>query len=250
VIYLHGGPKSRSYPSYNPEISFLTNRGYAVLVVNYYGSTGFGKDYMRVPYGNFVSLLDSVSSAVDWLLSSGYADAEQLALMGASYGGYLSLLLTDLDNRFACSIAINPVTDLSNLVARDKNDFGEKEFETHFWSSQYYGNGPAADYDSWSPIKRNNYKTDYKILLIHAEDDRRIPIEQSESFYRKFKSSNEIKFITLANESHGVGFWTNRLRILRESEKFLGQCLGGAKGGFDYYSIVEPLSRIRFFLFQ
>lgn len=250
VIYLHGGPKSRSYPSYNPEISFLTNRGYAVLVVNYYGSTGFGKDYMRVPYGNFVSLLDSVSSAVDWLLSSGYADAEKLALMGASYGGYLSLLLPDLDNRFACSIAINPVTDLSNLVARDKNDFGEKEFETHFWSSQYYGNGPAADYDSWSPIKRNNYKTDYKILLIHAEDDRRIPIEQSESFYRKFKSSNEIKFITLANESHGVGFWTNRLRILRESEKFLGQCLGGAKGGFDYYSIVEPLSRIRFFLFQ
>ncbi len=247
VIYLHGGPKSRSYPGYYPDISFLTNRGYAVLVVNYYGSTGFGKDYMRLPYGNFVSLPDSVSSAVDWLLDSGSADPDKLALMGGSYGGYLSLLLPDLDNRFACSVAINPVTDLSNLVSRDKNDFGEKEFETHFWSSQYHANDPAADYDTWSPIKQNNYKTDYKILLIHAEDDRRVPIEQSEKFYRKFKSSNEIKFITLANESHGIGFWTNRLRILRESEKFLAKCLGGPKGGFDYYSLVEPLRRFYHF---
>jgi len=248
VIYLHGGPKSRSYPGYYPDISFLTNRGYAVLVVNYYGSTGFGKDYMRLPYGNFVSLPDSVSAAVDWLLDSGSADSDKLALMGYSYGGYLSLLMPSLDNRFACSVAVNAASDASKLITEDKNNFGEEVFIRYFSRSYYHGYSNIEYHNTWSPIKHNY--AGYKMLLVHAEFDRRIPIEQSENFYRKFKSSNEIKFITLANESHGVGFWTNRLRILRESEKFLGQCLGGAKGGFDYYSIVEPLSRIHFMLFE
>jgi dipeptidyl aminopeptidase/acylaminoacyl peptidase len=103
-----------------------------------------------------------------------------------------------------------------------------------------------ADYDTWSPIGLNY--TDYKILLVHAEGDRRVPIEQSTEFYKKFKSTNSIRFVTLANESHRLQRWTSRLRILRESEKFLAQCLGGPKGGFDYYSIVEPLSRI-YYLF-
>jgi dipeptidyl aminopeptidase/acylaminoacyl peptidase len=248
VIYLHGGPRTRSYPTYNPEVSFLTNRGYAVLMVNYHGSTGYGKDYMRLPYGNFTSLPNSVSAAVDWLLDSGSADSDKLALMGYSYGGYLSLLMPSLDNRFACSVAVNAASDASKLITEDKNNFGVEEFTRYFSRSHYHGHSNMEYHNTWSPIEHDY--AGYKMLLVHAEFDRRIPIEQSEKFYRKFRSSNEIKFVTLANESHGVEFWTSRLRILRESEKFLGQCLGGAKGGFDYYSIVEPLSRVHFMLFE
>ncbi len=248
VVYVHGGPLERSYPEYNPDISFLTNRGYAVLVVNYYGSTGYGKDYMRLPHKNFALLPNSISAAVNWLINKSPTDPDKIAIMGYSYGGYLSLLMPSLDSRFACSIAMNPVTDLYRMAIFDKEKFGEEVFNRSP-IARYHGIDLNPNYKKWSPINQTDY-SDNKILLIHAEDDRRVPIEQSEKFYRKFKSSNEIKFITLANESHGIGFWTNRLRILRESEKFLGQCLGGAKGGFDYYSIVEPLSRIRLLLFQ
>lgn len=246
VVYLHGGPTARSYPEYNPEISFLTNRGYAVLVVNYHGSTGYGIDYMRLPYGNFISLPNSVSAAVDWLIDSGSANPDKIALMGGSYGGYLSLLMPGLDNRFACSIAINPATDLSNLEAHFKQKYGEEELSRSF-VNKYHGESPT--YKDWSPINQSNYR-DNKILLIHAENDHRVPIEQSTEFYKKFKSTNSIRFVTLANESHGLGFWTSHLRVLRESEKFLAQCLGGPQGGFDYYSVVEPLSRIHFLLFE
>jgi len=248
VVYLHGGPTARSYPGYNPEISFLTNRGYAVLVVNYHGSTGYGKNYIQLPVKDFASLPNSVSAAVDWLIDSGSADPDKIALMGGSYGGYLSLLMPSLDNRFACSIAINPVTNLSNLAAHFKQKYGEEIFKDTF-VNKYHGDGESSTYKDWSPINQANYRGN-KILLIHAENDRRVPIEQSTEFYKKFKSTNSIKFVTLANESHGLEFWTSRLRVLRESEKFLAQCIGGAKGGFDYYSIVEPLSRIHFLLFE
>lgn len=248
VVYLHGGPTARSYPEYNPLISFLTNRGYAVLVVNYHGSTGYGKNYMQLPIKNFSLLPNSVSAAVDWLIDSGSTDPEKIALMGGSYGGYLALLMPSLDNRFACSIALNSVTNLSALSVHFKQKYGDEVFINSF-INKYHGNGELSTYKDWSPINQANYR-DNKILLIHAENDHRVPIEQSTEFYKRFKSTNSIRFVTLANESHGLGFWTSRLRVHRESEKFLAQCLGGPQGGFDYYSVVEPLSRIHFLLFE
>jgi dipeptidyl aminopeptidase/acylaminoacyl peptidase len=246
VVYIHGGPRVRAYPKYAPDISFLTNRGYAVLVVNYYGSTGYGKNYMQLPVGDYASLPNSISAAVDWLIDSGSADPAKIALMGGSYGGYLSLLMPSLDSRFACSIAINSVTDLYRMAIFDREKYDEESF-SRTTLAKYHGDDLNSNYESWSPINQTDYKRN-AVLMVHAEDDRTVPIEQSTEFYKKFKSTNSIRFITLANESHGLQRWTSRLRILRESEKFLAQCLGGPKGGFDYYSIVEPLSRI-YYLF-
>jgi len=246
VVYVHGGPQIRSYPMYHPDVSFLVNRGYAVLVVNYYGSTGYGKSYLQLPVNDFAQLPESVSAAVDWLINSGSADPDKLAIMGSSYGGYLSLLMPSLDNRFACSIAINPVTDLNKMAIYDKDKFGEEVFNRSPFA-KYHGVDLNTSYKKWSPINQADY-SDKKILLIHAEDDRRVPLEQSTEFYKKFDSTNEINFITLPNESHGLSSWTSRLRILRENEKFLAKCLGGANGGFDYYSLAEPLRNI-YYLF-
>jgi len=246
VVYVHGGPRSRSYPMYDPQVSFLINRGYAVLVVNYYGSTGYGKSYSQLPVKNFALLPASVSAAVDWLIDSDLADPDKLALMGSSYGGYLALLMPSLDNRFACSIAINPVTDLNKMAIYSKEKFGEEVFNRSPFA-RYHDVDLNTSYKKWSPINQTDY-SDKKILLVHAEDDRRVPLEQSTEFYKKFDSTNEINFITLPHESHGLRSWTSRLRILRENEKFLAKCLGGANGGFDYYSLAEPLRNI-YYLF-
>src|SRR5690606_22525781 len=104
VLFVHGGPWGRDHWGYNPYHQWLANRGYAVLSVNFRGSTGFGKNFVNA--GNLEwagKMHNDLLDAVDWAVAEGITDKDSVCIMGGSYGGYATLVgLTFTPDVFAC----------------------------------------------------------------------------------------------------------------------------------------------------
>lgn len=119
VLLVHGGPWARDRWGYNPLHQLLANRGYAVLSVNFRGSTGFGKAFLNaanLQWGR--KMHDDLLDAVEWAVAQGIADPQKVAIMGGSYGGYATLIgLTLTPDTFACGIDIVGPSNLNTLIA-------------------------------------------------------------------------------------------------------------------------------------
>ena len=119
VLTVHGGPWARDSWGYNPVHQWLANRGYAVLSVNFRGSTGFGKRFLNaanLQWGR--AMHDDLLDAVAWAEKQGIADPKRVAIMGGSYGGYAALVgLTMTPDRFACGVDIVGPSNLNTLLA-------------------------------------------------------------------------------------------------------------------------------------
>ena len=88
----HGGPWARDSWGFNPEVQFLANRGYAVLQVNFRGSTGYGRKFWEASFKQWGrAMQDDVTDGVKWLVAEGIADPKRVAIYGGSYGGYATL---------------------------------------------------------------------------------------------------------------------------------------------------------------
>lgn len=128
VLVVHGGPWARDAWGYNPEHQWLANRGYAVLSVNFRGSTGFGKSFINA--GNMewgAKMQDDLLDAVDWAVEKGIADPDRVAIYGGSYGGYAVLMgLTQTPDVFAAGIDVVGPSSLVTLL----------ESIPPFWESQ------------------------------------------------------------------------------------------------------------------
>src|SRR5262249_50754797 len=106
VLLVHGGPWGRDAWGYHPEVQFYTNRGYAVLQVNFRGSTGYGKAFLNAGNREWAGKMhQDLIDGVDWLIASGVADPKKVAIAGGSYGGYATLVgLTFTPDKFACGV--------------------------------------------------------------------------------------------------------------------------------------------------
>ena len=115
VLMVHGGPWSRDDWGLHPNHQWLANRGYAVLSVNYRGSTGFGKAFVNAANMEWAGKMhDDLIDAVDWAIAEGIADPARIAIMGGSYGGYAALVgVTFTPEKFACAVDL---VGISNLV--------------------------------------------------------------------------------------------------------------------------------------
>ena len=107
VLYVHGGPWARDNWGFDPETQLLANRGYAVLQVNFRGSTGLGKQYLNAGNGQWGTgaMQNDLTDSVAWAIKQGTADAKKVCIYGGSYGGYATLAgLTFTPNLYACGI--------------------------------------------------------------------------------------------------------------------------------------------------
>ena len=240
VLYVHGGPWARdTWNSGNTQPLFLANRGYAVLQVNYRGSSGYGRNFQEKARGEFAGKMhDDLIDGLDYLIQQGITDPAKVAIMGGSYGGYASLVgMTFTPERFACGISFVGMSDLASLIdnAPPYWELGKE------WWMKYVGN-PAipqerAVMDSKSPLYHAN-QVRAPLLILHGANDPRVKLDQSSRMVDALhKAGKTVDFVVFPNAGHGNMKWSDNLRYYRKTEDFLSQCLGGRSNGLDWFEL-------------
>jgi dipeptidyl aminopeptidase/acylaminoacyl peptidase len=227
VLYVHGGPWARDNWGFNPAIQWLANRGYAVLQVNYRGSTGYGKAYLNAGNREWAGKMhQDLIDGVDWLVSTGVADPKKVGIAGGSYGGYATLVgLTFTPEVFACGVDIVGPSSIPTLIKAippywkplrglfDKR-VGNIDTEEEFLKQR-------------SPLYLADQIT--KPLLIgQGANDPRVKQAESDQIVAAMRAAKkEVKYVVYPDEGHGFARPENRLHFFAVAEEFLAKHLGG-----------------------
>ncbi|MDH4393791.1 MAG: S9 family peptidase [Aquabacterium sp.] len=240
VLYVHGGPWARDrHLGGNPMVDFLANRGYAVLQVNYRGSTGYGRSFRDAARGEFAGAMHTdLIDGLDHLVQRGIIDPQRVAIMGASYGGYASLVrMTFPPQRFACAISAVGVSDLAALLDEAPPYWA---MNLPLWT-RFVGDpaDPAqrAQMRQRSPLYRAGDAAG-PILLLHGAQDARVKLGQSQRMAQALRAAGKpVDLQVFDRAGHGFFRWQDRMRQFRLTEDFLARCLGGRSGGFDLFEL-------------
>jgi dipeptidyl aminopeptidase/acylaminoacyl peptidase len=229
VLNVHGGPWGRDGYGMDGEHQWLANRGYAVLSVNYRGSTGFGKAFVNASNKEWAGKMhDDLLDAVKWAVDNKITTADKVAIYGGSYGGYATLVgLTFTPDVFACGVDIvgpsNLQTLLSTIPPYWKAFF--EEFATRVGDPRTEeGKKLLAER---SPITRVG---DIKkpLLIGQGANDPRVKQAESDQIVKAMKEKNiPVTYVLYPDEGHGFARPANRTSFYAVAEGFLAQCLGG-----------------------
>jgi dipeptidyl aminopeptidase/acylaminoacyl peptidase len=229
VLFVHGGPWARDYWGYSAMHQFLANRGYAVLSVNYRGSTGFGKSFINA--GNLEwgrKMQNDLVDAVKWAIRERIADPDRVAIMGGSYGGYATLAGLAFDpDMFICGVDIVGPSNLNTLLATIPP----------YWTpglQLFYkrmGDPRTAEgkklLDDRSPL--NHADQIKKPLLIgQGANDPRVKQAESDQIVKALKSKSiPVAYVLFSDEGHGFARPENNQAFMAVTEAFLKKYLGG-----------------------
>jgi dipeptidyl aminopeptidase/acylaminoacyl peptidase len=230
VLWVHGGPWARDSYGYNSTHQWLANRGYAVLSVNYRGSTGFGKGFVNAAVKEFAGKMhDDLIDGVEWAVENGIAIRDKVAIGGGSYGGYATLIgVSFTPDTFACGVDIVGPSSLVTLV----ESFPEywKPFLEGTWY-KYVGN-PAIPEDRQDMLDRSAISRvdDIKVPLLigQGENDPRVTKLESDQLVEAMAAKGlPVTYVNFPDEGHGFARPENRLAFNAVMEGFLAECLGG-----------------------
>lgn len=227
VVNPHGGPWLRDSWGYNPEVQFLANRGYAVLQVNYRGSTGYGRKFWESSFKQWgKAMQDDITDGVKWLIKQGIADSKRVGIYGGSYGGYATLAgLTFTPDLYAAGVDYVGVANLFTFI---------KAFPP-YWKPylemvyEMVGH-PEKDKDLLTAASPVFHSKNIKVPLLIAQgaNDPRVNKAESDQMVEALKARGiEVPYIVKANEGHGFSNEENRFEFYRAMEEFLGKHLGG-----------------------
>jgi dipeptidyl aminopeptidase/acylaminoacyl peptidase len=243
VLLVHGGPWARDRwgggASSRAVQQFLANRGYAVLQVNYRGSSGYGRAFQEKAIGEFAGRMhDDLVDGVRWAVDGGIADPARVAIYGASYGGYAALVgATFTPEVFACAVDVVGMSDLSTLL-KDAPPYWELGRP---WWQRFVGDPAKAEDLQRMRDKSPLYRADRAkgpILVMHGVNDPRVKLDQSARMVAALRAAGKpVEYLTFQGDGHGNQKWTNNLAMYRKTEDFLARCLGGRSSGFDYYQL-------------
>ncbi|MGH8996857.1 MAG: alpha/beta hydrolase family protein, partial [Acidimicrobiales bacterium] len=227
VVQCHGGPTAGADAGFDPLVQMLTTRGYAVAVVNYRGSTGYGRDYRRALDGRWGEAdVDDCAAVAGWLAERGRVDGSRMAIRGQSAGGLTALNALVRSELFAAVVSWYGVTDLVRL-AETTHDFESR------YTDRLIGPLPAARdrYTERSPLHRVDEMTG-AVLLLQGEDDPVVPPEQARSMAEALQARGvrcELRFF--AGESHGFRKAETLVAAFEAELAFYREVLLGAPGG-------------------
>ncbi|HEX8119542.1 MAG TPA: S9 family peptidase [Pyrinomonadaceae bacterium] len=226
VLSVHGGPTAQARPSFSGVTQYLVARGYAVLDLNFRGSTGFGKKYARLDNGRLrPNAVRDMGAAVDWLKRSGHpVDASKTAVMGGSYGGYMTYAaLALLPEKFAAGVSFvgvsNWVTALEGaspeLKASDRIEYGNID--------------DPADREFFKELSPITHVRNVRapVLVSHGANDPRDPVTESDQFVRAIRErGGEVEYLRWPDEGHSFRKLSNRVNAYRRVARFLERTLG------------------------
>ncbi|WP_044561753.1 S9 family peptidase [Azospirillum sp. B4] len=229
VLFVHGGPWARDSYGYSGYHQWLANRGYAVLSVNYRGSTGFGKSFITA--GNLQwgrKMHDDLIDAVDWAVKSGVTTKDKVAIMGGSYGGYATLAgVTFTPDTFACGVDIVGPSNLSTLLKTIPPywEAGKQQFYKRM-GDPTTEEGRTLLHNASPLFKAGDIKK--PLLIGQGANDPRVNQAESDQIVTAMKEKNiPVTYILFPDEGHGFARPENSIAFNAAAEQFLGACLGG-----------------------
>lgn len=230
VLYVHGGPWARDLWGFEPNSQWLANRGYAVLQVNYRGSAGFGKSYVMAARKQFAGKMhDDLIDAVHWAVQEGIADPKRIGIMGASYGGYATLVgLSFTPDVFACGVDIVGPSNLVTLVE------SFPPYWKPFLSARWYPivGDPSNPEDrkdmlARSPISHVD-RIKAPLLVGQGANDPRVKQAESDTIVEALRKRDvPVEYMVFPDEGHGFARPENQLAFSAAAEAFLAKHLGG-----------------------
>jgi dipeptidyl aminopeptidase/acylaminoacyl peptidase len=210
IISVHGGPEGQERPGFNPLYQYYLSRGYGVLATNVRGSTGYGKTFSHLD--DVEKREDSVkdlAAAAEWLKTSGGADPKRIAVMGGSYGGYMTLAAITLYPDLWAA-AVNTV-GIANWESFLKNTSGYRRRQREV---EYGMLDKDIDFlRRISPLaKVDKIKT--PLFVIHGKNDPRVPYTEAEQIVASLKKRGaKVEYKLFDDEGHGISKLKNRLEL-------------------------------------
>ena len=228
LVKSHGGPTASTSSALDMEIQFWTSRGFAVVDVNYGGSTGYGREYRRRLERNWgIVDVDDCVNAAKHLVEKGLVDEKKLAIDGGSAGGYTTLAVLTFRDVFSAGASYYGVSDLESLAK-----------DTHKFESRYLDSlvGPypedAAVYRERSPINFTE-RLSRPIILLQGLEDEIVPPDQAETMFDAVRAKGiPTAYLAFEGEQHGFRQAENIKRSL-EAELYFYSRLFGFKPADD-----------------
>jgi dipeptidyl aminopeptidase/acylaminoacyl peptidase len=236
VLNVHGGPWARDSWGLDMEAQWMANRGYAVLQVNFRGSTGFGKKFLNAGDGEWGvgAMQHDLTDAVLWAIDQGIANPERVAIYGGSYGGYATLAgLTFTPELYRCGVDIVGPSNIKTLLEAIPPYWAplKKMFTLRVGDVEQ-------DEDLNKKISPLYHVDNIKapLLIAQGANDPRVNIRESTQMVAAMRANElEVGYVVYTDEGHGFARPENRLDFYGRSEEFLAKHLDGR---------IEPLTEI------
>lgn len=227
ILLVHGGPWVRDTWGFRPEVQWLADRGYAVLQINYRGSTGYGKDYLNAGNREWAGKMhQDLLDGKQWLIDQGIADPQRVAIYGGSYGGYATLVgLSFTPDAFCCGVDLVGPSSLITLIENSPPYWAPLKSELDLRIGNLEDD--AEFLKSRSPLFKAHQIT--KPLLIgQGANDPRVKQSESDQIVAAMRLHQlPVEYLLFADEGHGFAKPVNRLKFYAAAELFFSKYLGG-----------------------
>ena len=210
IVSVHGGPEGQEQPSFSAIYQYFLSRGYAILAPNVRGSTGYGKTYTHLDeVRKREDSVKDLAAAVEWLKTQGGADPRHIAVMGGSYGGYMTLAaITLYPDLWAAAVDTVGIANFESFL-KNTSGYRRKLREVEYGSLEH-------DLDflrSISPLSRvARIKT--PLMIIAGKNDPRVPYTEAEQMVKALRDRGAVvEYKLFEDEGHGVAKLSNRLIV-------------------------------------
>jgi dipeptidyl aminopeptidase/acylaminoacyl peptidase len=220
VINPHGGPWARDSWGFNPEIQFLANRGYAVLQMNFRGSTGYGRKFWEASFKQWGrTMQDDVTDGVKWLIKEGIADSTRVAIYGGSYGGYTTLAgITLTPELYSCAVDYVGVANMFTFMNTIPPYW--EPFRQMFYEMVGDPKKDSLMLAEVSPVFHAD-KIRCPLLVAQGANDPRVNKDESDQMVDALRKRGiEVEYIVKDNEGHGFYNPENQIEFYGAMEKF------------------------------
>ena len=229
VLDVHGGPWARDAFGFNPEHQWLANRGYAVISVNYRGSTGFGKKFVNASNKEWAGKMhDDLIDVVNWAVKNKLTDPAKVGIMGASYGGYATLVgMTFTPDTFACGVDVCGPSSLYTLIKSVPPYWKPAIAQFRMRVGDESTTEGKSFLESRSPLSLADRIT-RPLLIGQGANDPRVKQAEADQIVKAMQTRQiPVTYVLYPDEGHGFARPENRTSFYAVAEAFLAKHLGG-----------------------